>query len=115
MERRLLSGTTDLESSNDSDVGFSMGSVALDHGWGKLFCFQEIEEATNGFSVENVIDSGDYWVVYQGMLLDNNQVAVKDLVFERYPFDYFCKDPTFHPISSGSGYRAVEGVGHVEK
>lgn len=87
MERSLLCGATDLER-NDSEVGFSTRSVGLDYGLGKMHSFEEIEEATNGFSVENVVDSGGYWVVYLGML-DNKQVAVKDLVIERYPFDDF--------------------------
>ena len=101
MDRRLLSGvevngsgqwcshasgTTDLES-YDSDVGSRVRSVALDHGWGKWYSLEEIEVITNGFSDENVIDSGYSWVVYRGMLLDNRRVAVKDLVIERYPVD----------------------------
>ncbi|XP_010662681.1 probable serine/threonine-protein kinase At1g01540 [Vitis vinifera] len=96
MDRRLLSGvevngsgqwcshasgTTDLES-YDSDVGSRVRSVALDHGWGKWYSLEEIEVITNGFSDENVIDSGYSWVVYSGMLLDNRRVAVKDLVIE---------------------------------
>jgi hypothetical protein len=33
---------------------------------------------------ENVIGSGDYGVVYRGILLNNTRVAVKKLVSGRY-------------------------------
>ncbi|KAL3524317.1 hypothetical protein ACH5RR_017151 [Cinchona calisaya] len=45
----------------------------------KEYSLNEIEAATNGFADENVIGSGDYGVVYRGLLFDNTRVAVKKL------------------------------------
>lgn len=50
---------------------------------------REIETATNGFADENVIGSGDYGVVYRGLLYDHTRVAVKKLICNRYILPLF--------------------------
>ncbi|XP_047171769.1 probable serine/threonine-protein kinase At1g01540 [Vigna umbellata] len=47
-------------------------------GWN--FSLKEIEDATNGFSKENELGSGDNGIVYLGLLPSNYQVLVKRLV-----------------------------------
>ncbi|XP_059459401.1 probable serine/threonine-protein kinase At1g01540 [Corylus avellana] len=54
--------------------------VAKDVWRGSKFSLKEIEMATNSLAKENLIGSGDYGVVYRGILLDNTRVAVKKLV-----------------------------------
>ncbi|KAK1361196.1 putative serine/threonine-protein kinase [Heracleum sosnowskyi] len=60
-------------------------SVQLKHcnsiGGIKQYTIEEIETATNGFADENVIGSGDYGIVYRGLLFDHSRVAIKKLVF----------------------------------
>jgi hypothetical protein len=58
--------------------------VAKDVWRGSKFSLKEIEMATNRLAKENVIGSGDYGVVYRGILLNNTRVAVKKLVSGRY-------------------------------
>ncbi|KAJ4962295.1 hypothetical protein NE237_022234 [Protea cynaroides] len=52
-------------------------------GWGHWYTLRELEDATNGFSDENVIGEGGYGIVYRGVLRDNTQVAVKNLLNNR--------------------------------
>ncbi|KAK3037235.1 hypothetical protein RJ639_030128 [Escallonia herrerae] len=47
---------------------------------GKQYGMREIEEATNWLADESVIGSGEYGVVYRGVLADGTQVAVKKLI-----------------------------------
>lgn len=49
-------------------------------GWGHWYTLRELEDATNGFADENVIGEGGYGIVYSGILVDNSQVAVKNLL-----------------------------------
>lgn len=49
-------------------------------GWGRWYTLRELEEASNGFSDENVIGEGGYGIVYYGMLTDNTQIAIKNLL-----------------------------------
>lgn len=59
-------------------------SMRMDTRAGKEYTLNEIETATNGFADENVIGSGDYGVVYRGVLFDHTRVAVKKLLVNRY-------------------------------
>uniref|UniRef100_A0A0C9RRT6 non-specific serine/threonine protein kinase n=1 Tax=Wollemia nobilis TaxID=56998 RepID=A0A0C9RRT6_9CONI len=52
-------------------------------GWGHWYTLRELEEATNCFSDENVIGEGGYGIVYRGLLTDNTNVAVKNLMNNR--------------------------------
>ncbi|KAK1275208.1 putative serine/threonine-protein kinase [Acorus gramineus] len=52
-------------------------------GWGHWYTLRELEAATNGFVDENVIGEGGYGIVYHGLLEDNTQVAVKNLLNNR--------------------------------
>lgn len=49
-------------------------------GWGHWFTLRELEEATAGFSEENVIGEGGYGIVYKGVLADNTMLAIKNLL-----------------------------------
>lgn len=53
-------------------------------GWGHWYTLRELELATNMFADENVIGEGGYGIVYHGVLADNTQVAVKNLLNNRY-------------------------------
>ncbi|KAJ8630976.1 hypothetical protein MRB53_024299 [Persea americana] len=52
-------------------------------GWGHWYTLRELEASTNGFADENVIGEGGYGIVYKGVLEDNTQVAVKNLLNNR--------------------------------
>ncbi|KDP31947.1 hypothetical protein JCGZ_12408 [Jatropha curcas] len=52
-------------------------------GWGHWYTLRELEDSTNGFADENVIGEGGYGIVYHGVLGDNTQVAVKNLLNNR--------------------------------
>ncbi|XP_058105220.1 probable serine/threonine-protein kinase At1g01540 isoform X2 [Magnolia sinica] len=52
-------------------------------GWGHWYTLRELEDATGGLADENVIGEGGYGIVYSGVLLDNTQVAVKNLLNNR--------------------------------
>ncbi|KAF8410081.1 hypothetical protein HHK36_002603 [Tetracentron sinense] len=52
-------------------------------GWGHWYTLRELKDSTNGFADENVIGEGGYGIVYHGVLKDNTQVAVKNLLNNR--------------------------------
>ncbi|KAK6939621.1 Protein kinase domain [Dillenia turbinata] len=52
-------------------------------GWGHWYTLRELEDSTNGFADENVIGEGGNGIVYCGILKDNTQVAVKNLLNNR--------------------------------
>ncbi|XP_042503664.1 probable serine/threonine-protein kinase At1g01540 [Macadamia integrifolia] len=52
-------------------------------GWGHWYTLRELEDSTNGFADENVIGEGGYGIVYRGVLEDNTQVAIKNLLNNR--------------------------------
>lgn len=54
------------------------------YGWGRCYTLQELKDATDGFSDENVIGEGGYGVVYHGITDDHKQIAVKNLINNRY-------------------------------
>ncbi|KAK1423177.1 hypothetical protein QVD17_18472 [Tagetes erecta] len=43
------------------------------------FTYEDLIEATNGFSPQNLLGSGGFGYVYKGLLADGTQVAVKEL------------------------------------
>lgn len=53
-------------------------------GWGHWYTLRELEVATGMFSDENVIGEGGYGIVYHGVLEDGTQIAVKNLLNNRY-------------------------------
>ncbi|WOL07897.1 putative serine/threonine-protein kinase [Canna indica] len=52
-------------------------------GWGHWYTLRELQVATNMFADENVVGEGGYGIVYHGVLQDNTQVAVKNLLNNR--------------------------------
>ncbi|KAJ7944434.1 Protein kinase family protein [Quillaja saponaria] len=52
-------------------------------GWGHWYTLRELEASTNGFADENVIGEGGYGIVYHGLLTDNTNIAVKNLLNNR--------------------------------
>ena len=53
-------------------------------GWGHWYTLRELEVSTNGFADENVIGEGGYGIVYRGVLRDDTNVAIKNLLNNRY-------------------------------
>lgn len=52
-------------------------------GWGHWYTLRELEAATNGFGPENVVGQGGDGIVYHGVLGNDTQVAVKNLLNNR--------------------------------
>ncbi|CAK7337694.1 unnamed protein product [Dovyalis caffra] len=52
-------------------------------GWGHWYTLRELEVATNCFAPENVIGEGGYGIVYHGVLEDDSDFAVKNLLNNR--------------------------------
>ncbi|KAF3786458.1 Proline-rich receptor-like protein kinase [Nymphaea thermarum] len=48
-------------------------------GYSKFFPFQELSDATNGFSAQKILGQGGFGLVYKGRLPDGREVAVKQL------------------------------------
>lgn len=53
-------------------------------GWGHWYTLKELETATGMFADGNVIGEGGYGIVYRGVLENGTQVAVKNLLNNRY-------------------------------
>lgn len=53
-------------------------------GWGHWYTLRELEVSTSGFAPENVVGEGGYGIVYYGVLEDRTQIAVKNLLNNRY-------------------------------
>ncbi|PIN04562.1 Serine/threonine protein kinase [Handroanthus impetiginosus] len=66
--------------------------VASDSGPISPYTLKDIEVATNGFAYGNMIGSGDFGVVFRGVLMDNTQVAVKKLFRDRSRKTTFVKE-----------------------
>ncbi|KAJ4836502.1 hypothetical protein Tsubulata_035491 [Turnera subulata] len=65
-------------------VGMGMVAPDVSHlGWGHWYTLRELEVSTHGFAPEKVIGEGGYGIVYHGVLPDNTQVAVKNLLNNR--------------------------------
>ncbi|KAJ6398584.1 hypothetical protein OIU77_019379 [Salix suchowensis] len=52
-------------------------------GWGHWYTLRELQVATNCFAHENVIGEGGYGIVYHGVLENNTEIAVKNLLNNR--------------------------------
>ncbi|XP_021722662.1 inactive protein kinase SELMODRAFT_444075-like [Chenopodium quinoa] len=59
----------------------------------RRFTYEELEVATNGFSDDNLLAQGGFGIVYRGVLLDGQVVAVKQLKFVDSQGDTdFCRE-----------------------
>ncbi|KAM0055715.1 putative protein kinase RLK-Pelle-PERK-1 family [Helianthus debilis subsp. tardiflorus] len=67
--------TSAVEIGNLSANGF----VYSPHESTAKFTYEDLFEATNGFSPRNLLGSGGFGYVYKGMLADGTEVAVKEL------------------------------------
>ncbi|KAI7996458.1 Proline-rich receptor-like protein kinase PERK9 [Camellia lanceoleosa] len=71
---------THFGSSSGSDIAYSPsepgGLGSSSRSW---FTYEELVEATNGFSVQNLLGEGGFGCVYKGYLADGRAVAVKQL------------------------------------
>ncbi|KAK8685948.1 hypothetical protein V6N13_124978 [Hibiscus sabdariffa] len=73
------------QTSGEARVDYVGGAVPeVSHlGWGHWYTLRELEVSTNGFAHDKVIGEGGYGIVYHGILEDNTQVAVKNLLNNR--------------------------------
>ncbi|KNA04508.1 hypothetical protein SOVF_199030 isoform A, partial [Spinacia oleracea] len=59
----------------------------------RRFTYEELEVATNGFSNDNLLAQGGFGIVYRGVLMDGQVVAVKQLKFVDSQGDTdFCRE-----------------------
>ncbi|KAK7295595.1 hypothetical protein RJT34_18505 [Clitoria ternatea] len=68
-----------LGSGSGSDFAYSPsepGGVSSSRSW---FTYEELIQATNGFSAQNLLGEGGFGCVYKGLLTDGREVAVKQL------------------------------------
>lgn len=80
IEGRKRSGESDVSGGSRSDASVEPENI----GWGRWYSLNELEIATRGFAVENVIGEGGYGIVYRGVLQDGSVVAVKNLLNNKY-------------------------------
>ncbi|KAM0064008.1 putative transferase, protein kinase RLK-Pelle-RKF3 family [Helianthus debilis subsp. tardiflorus] len=79
----------------ESGVGeFGSGRVRRRPNTGSIwFTIQELEKATDNFSVKNFVGRGGFGVVYKGVLPDGSVVAVKKIVESEFEGnDDFCNE-----------------------
>uniref|UniRef100_A0A803Q9U5 Protein kinase domain-containing protein n=1 Tax=Cannabis sativa TaxID=3483 RepID=A0A803Q9U5_CANSA len=60
-------------------VGLNVGIDYFQRPIWKCFTFEEISEATDGFSSDNLVGKGGYAEVYKGVLRNGDEIAVKRL------------------------------------
>lgn len=63
-------------SSNFVDSPTEPGGLGNSRSW---FTFEELAQATNGFSDQNLLGEGGFGSVYKGLLPDGREIAVKQL------------------------------------
>ncbi|XP_044469882.1 probable serine/threonine-protein kinase At1g01540 [Mangifera indica] len=76
-------GNGSSEARSGGDQVSAVGPEVSHLGWGHWYTLRELEVSTNYFADENVIGEGGYGIVYYGLLEDNSQVAVKNLLNNR--------------------------------
>lgn len=74
--------------SQSESVSVSVLAESVNIGWGRWYTLKELETATFCFAVENVIGEGGYGVVYRGVLSDGSVVAVKNLMNNKWVFNF---------------------------
>ncbi|GKU89256.1 hypothetical protein SLEP1_g3420 [Rubroshorea leprosula] len=67
------------------ESGGRWSSASVEAWRGYMFTIKDIELATNCFSEKNVIGKRENGVVYGGILLDRRRIAVKRLIYKKYP------------------------------
>lgn len=87
----VVSGCETTSSFGSGSVGGGNGiGPEVSHlGWGRWYTLRELEDATGGLCPENVIGEGGYGIVYHGVLSDGTNVAVKNLLNNKYVFSVF--------------------------
>ncbi|KAI3713047.1 hypothetical protein L1987_71617 [Smallanthus sonchifolius] len=81
--RVLYPGVSRVAVEDPATVAETVGPEVSHLGWGHWYTLRELEDATDGFAAENVIGQGGYGIVYHGVLANNTQVAVKNLLNNR--------------------------------
>lgn len=83
-ERFVRSSSNESGEHHSIDHQVAMVVPEVSHlGWGRWYTLRELEAATNDFAAELVIGEGGYGIVYHGILEDNTQIAVKNLLNNR--------------------------------
>lgn len=78
-------GSSHCSGESRSSEQVAMPTPEVSHlGWGHWYTLKELQSATDMFADENVIGEGGYGIVYHGILEDQTQVAVKNLLNNRY-------------------------------
>lgn len=83
-KKKKKSDEKEEEEKESDDVSGKSSDVSGNIGWGRWYSLRELEIATRGFAVENVIGEGGYGIVYRGVLHDGSVVAVKNLLNNKY-------------------------------
>ncbi|XP_028760697.1 receptor-like serine/threonine-protein kinase SD1-8 [Neltuma alba] len=82
LRKRIFRSIEMVEAARGSKFKANKGDAEHFHGNGpdlQVFSFSDIEEATDGFSIENKLGEGGYGPVYKGVLADGQEIAVKKL------------------------------------
>ncbi|EHA8590566.1 putative Receptor-like protein kinase THESEUS 1 [Cocos nucifera] len=68
---------TTVEWSRGGRISSAGGGHATEHQGARQFTFEELSQATNNFDECNLVGSGSFGLVYNGLLLDGTIVAIK--------------------------------------
>jgi serine/threonine protein kinase len=66
-------------SPSGSDFIYSPSESGVINNSRSWFTYEELVQATNGFSAQNLLGEGGFGCVYKGVLVDGREVAVKQL------------------------------------